>query len=476
MAYRGDSKVQRAMTSPPGDGPRIARGRHLGKRKGFGRRFRSLYAGTAVSLLGNYVAYLTIPLLIVEVVQGVDEALPFSIAYALETFPTLFFGLLGGVILDRVRLRWAMIVADLARAGAFFYLAASTETVGVQGVFAISFLVGSFAAVYENALFTIIPALVSQENLAKANGLIAATQAAMFAGGPMLAGVMAAMAGPAPGLYFNGATFLLSAVAIYTIGPVGFVLTDEEEQGGFIEETLNGLRFLVGERRLRDSTITAAGANLVFGFIEATFVVMAEQVLGTTSEFQIGILIVAFGLGSIVGASAAHRVIRVLGLGRTMILGLGTMAAGMGLLVFSRFGVVALAFAFVMLLGIGLVNVPIATIRQVYTPPAMLGRVITASRALSWGTLPIGALAGGLLSDSIDYTPTVRATPLLLFALTLWLFVTPLWKDTFGPSHRRLRHSGDQHQEDTEGEEQESHHDEVDGLQVEREAQSDSRL
>lgn len=464
------------MTSPLGDGPLITRGRHLASQRGLGPRFRALYAGAAVSLLGTYVAYLTIPLLVSKVVGGSESALPFSIAYALETVPTLIFGLVGGVILDRVRLRWAMILSNLVRAGAFFYLAAASDDLLLSTVLAVAFLVGSFSAVYENALFAIIPALVSRENLAKANGRIAATQAAMFAAGPMLAGAMALVAGPAPGLWFVGATFVLSAVGVYLVGPVGFILTEEEEQRGFIEETLNGLRFLVGERRLRDSTITAAGANIVFGFIEGTFIVMATEVLGTTSEFQIGVLIVAFGLGAILGSSVADRVIRIFGLGRTMMLGVATMAAGMGLMVFSQFGVFALVFAFVMFIGIGLVNVPIATIRQVYTPPAMLGRVITASRALSWGTLPIGAVVGGLLATQIEYEPTVQVTPVLLIALAVWLFATPLWSDTFGPTHRRLHQSTNQDERNSDADQGSAGDHEMHGRQPEWKSQGDSRL
>lgn len=426
----------RAMTSAPGQAPPTTRGRHLASQAGLGPRFWSLYLGTSVSLLGNYVAYLTVPLLVLEIVKTASSAIPFSITYALETLPTLVFGLVGGVLLDRVRLRWAMIVADISRAAAFFYLAASVEDLTLGGIFAASFLIGSFSAVYENALYALIPSLVPEGRLAQVNGWISATQAAMFAAGPLFAGVLATAAGLAPGLWFNGSTFVLSAIGVFLIGhvPSHDVV---EERGGFIEETLNGLRFLVGEPRLRDSTITAASANLVLGFVEATFVVMATVVLGTTSENQIGLLIAAFGGGMFSGAALAHRVIRILGLGRTMMLGLVTMGLGMGMLVFSRFGILALGFAVVMFVGIGLVNVPIATIRQVYTPPAMLGRVITASRALSWGTLPIGALAGGLLAGQNNYEPIIQATPLVLLLLAAWLLTTPLWSDTFGPSHRR---------------------------------------
>lgn len=461
------------MTSPAGEGSLTTRGRHLATGRGLGPRFRTLYIGTAVSLLGNYVAYLTIPLLVLQMIGGDanENATPFSLTYALETLPTLIFGLVGGVVLDRVRLRWAMILADIARAAAFFYLASVSGNGGLgpdnlPTVYAVAFLVGSFSAVFENALFAILPAIVKKEQLAQANGRISATQAAMFASGPMLAGAMSALFdSPAPGLWFNGSTFLFSAVAVYLVGPVGFVHSEDESRSGFIEETLNGLRFLVGERRLRDSTIAAATANLVFGFIESTIVVMATAVLGATN-FQIGVLIVAFGLGSILGAGGADRVIRVFGLGRTMNLGLLTMAVGMTLLVFSSFGPAALVFGFVMFVGIGLVNVPIATIRQVYTPASMLGRVITASRALSWGTLPIGALLGGMLADQTNYTTTVRLTPVILFGLALWLFTTPLWSDTFGPTHRRLRTSAEENQARPDNDQDPAADDEVDGRQA----------
>lgn len=432
------------MASLEGEQSLNQRGRHLGSAGGLGPRFRVLFLGQAVSLLGNYVAYLTLPLLVLDIVGSAESAVPFSITYALETLPTLVFGLLGGVILDRVNLRFTMIVADLVRAAAFFYLASTVGDAQLATVFAVSFLVGSFSAAWENALFSILPQLVPRDRLATANGRIAATQQITFALGPVLAGAMALMAGPGPGLWFNGGTFIVSALALFLMGHVPRTPSDEEEGRGFIEGTLNGLRFLVGERRLRDSTIAAAAANLVFGFIEGTFLVMATIVLGTTSDIQIGVLIAVFGLGGAAGAGMADRVIRWLGLGRTMTGGLAIMALAMALLVFSRFGAVALVLAFVMFLGIGLVNVPIATIRQIYTPPAMLGRVITGSRALSWGTLPIGALLGAFFADQIDYTAAVRATPLLLVAVAVWLVTTPLWRDTFGPTYRfRERETGD---------------------------------
>jgi hypothetical protein len=91
-----------------------------------------------------------------------------------------------------------------------------------------------------------------------------------------------------------------------------------------------------------------------------------------------------------------------------------------------------------MFLGISLINVPLVTIRQSYTPTAMLGRVITAARTIGWSTLPLGSLVGAALADANSYLTVARFTPAILIVVALWLTVTPIWSDTGGP-HRGRR-------------------------------------
>jgi hypothetical protein len=67
----------------------------------------------------------------------------------------------------------------------------------------------------------------------------------------------------------------------------------------------------------------------------------------------------------------------------------------------------------------------------------MLGRVISASRAIGWATLPIGALVGGWLGtlgqDEDAYARVAQTFPILIVGTALWLFTTVVWRDTFGP-------------------------------------------
>jgi predicted MFS family arabinose efflux permease len=416
------------------------RGRHRVLR-GLGSRFRALFWGQAVSQVGDYIAYLTVPLF---VIQLTDSNVDLALTYALEILPGIAFGLIGGVLLDRLPMRGVMIAADLARAAAFFGLAVLALTPrpsAIAVVFLISFLIGTFSSVFQNGLAALIPALVSKDQLNLANARVTTSQQVALVLGPLVAGAMAGTFGLAPGFVVNGLTFVLSAVSIWLVGSVP-IRIGAEERGNFLEEALHGLRYLWSEPRLRASTIAAASANAAVGFLESTFVVLGTEVVGADAA-GIGVMLMALGLGGITGALIAPRLSRLLGLGRTMTLGMVVFGLAFWVAVHSTYGFGLLVVMFVMFIGISLVNVPLATIRQIYTPNAMLGRVITAARTIGWSTLPIGALAGSAVADGASYESVARATPLILIATGLWLVLTPIWSDTFGsPIGKRLARNG----------------------------------
>ena len=403
--------------------------------RSLGPKYLALWAGQTVSGFGTYIAFLTIPLLVLHI-QGADNnTLDLSIAYALETAPILIVGLLGGVLLDRWPLRPVMVATDLIRASAFFYLAATVGQYGTATVFAMAFLVGSMTTLFDGAMYSMIPALVPKEKVVDANSFVAASQQIMFALGPLAAGLIAvAFAGPELGLFINGLTFVVSAISLRWVGRVRHHRDPDEERSPYLTEASNGVRYLWSEPRLRTTTIAAAVPNFVMGFIEATFVVLALWVLGANNEFEIGVLLFAMGVGGVLGALIAPRITRTLGLGRTLILGMGLAGVCMFLVMFTHFGLIALILQAAWMIGVSVINIPLATIRQHYAAESMLGRVITASRAIGWATLPLGALVGGWLGATENTYPWVaRAFPLVLIATAIWLYTTVVWSDTFGP-------------------------------------------
>lgn len=409
--------------------------------RSLGPKYGALWVGQTVSQFGTYIAFLTVLFLVdsIHEAAGGGRTIDFSITYSLETLPTLIVGFVGGALLDRWHLRPVMIAADLVRASLFFYLAASFGSYGLPTVFVFAFLVGSMTTLFDGAMYSVIPALVPEDKLADANSFVAASQQAMFALGPAAAGVLAwASDGPELGLFVNGVTFVVSAISLHWVGRVAHHRDPTETRSNLVREAMNGLRYLWTNRRLRVVTIASAIPNFVIGFIEATFLVLAYVVLDAQTELEAGILLAAVGVGGLIGALMAPWLTRRLGLGRALVLGMAVAGVGLFALMFTTFGVVALALQAGWMIGISVINVPLATIRQHYAHDSMLGRVITASRAIGWATLPIGALIGGWLGNTDATYPWVaRLFPIIVMGTALWLYTTIIWTDTFGPGFDR---------------------------------------
>lgn len=413
--------------------------------RSLGPRYVALWIGQTISQFGTNVALITVPLLILHLQErsGDLSAFEFSVAYAAETAPTILIGLVGGVLLDRIHLRPVMITTDLLRACAFFYLAAGIDSYGVATVFAMAFLVGSMTTLFDASLYAIIPAMVPKDRLSDANSYITASIQTMLAMGPLLGGLIVYVSGtPSIGLFINGVTFVISAWTLRYVGRVAHHTDFAPERRPFLTEFLAGIRHIWDEPRLRISTISAAVPNFVIGFLEATFVVLFTVVIQTETEAQIGILYSFMGVGGLIGALIAPKVTRLMGLGRAMTSGLALAGVALFAFMFTTYGLVAMLLLVAFMFGISVINIPLATIRQIYAGDAMLGRVISAARAIGWATLPLGALLGGWLGDTESTYPWIaRIFPLILIACALWLFTTVIWTDTYGPEYKTGDHA-----------------------------------
>lgn len=403
-----------------------------------GRRFTILWIGQMVSQLGDRMAYISIPLFIASL-QG--TSLQLGIAYALENAPVLIIGLVGGVFIDRLRVRWLMIVADVIRALLFLALAgvasgtiSDERSTQVLVVFAVAFLVGGLTNLFETALMTIIPDVVERKFLARANGRISATINLGNIAGPALAGLLVAATSSFTLVFVVDAlTFVVSAISLLMIGRI-----DTERlpsSNTFRSDLVTGVRYVWNEVRLRATTLAAAAINLVVGFIEATFVLIAArpELVGASEDWQLGVLYSVFGVGAIAGSLTAPRVAHFIGLGRTTVVGMIGFAVAFILFVNTPFSILGSVYLFIAFLMLMLINVPLATIRQIYSPTILRGRVIAATRAIGWTTLPLGALVGTVVAEATgEFVSMARWGALVILAAGLALLPTTVWRDTFG--------------------------------------------
>lgn len=398
------------------------RGRH--REAGLEGDFTPLWVGQTVSLFGDYIAYLTIPLFLKELSE---RAFDFGLVSAAENLPTLLFGFFGGVLLDRFRLKPVLIIGDLVRAAAFVILAvfSSSAAFEVWMLLPFSFLVGSLAASFNAGLQAFLPAVVAPRLLATANSRLSLSQQLAFLLGPLTGGLIVASLGFPAAFSFNALTFLVSAGSFFLIrGPVDRRLP---QQSRFLVEIKEGWQHLWRDTRIRLTTLAGSLGNFVTGFIEAALVLIGARILGTDDPAQLGLFVVGMGIGGIIGAFSAASVIRILGIGRTFIAGLTLFGTGLFSITFAGGLLTVSTILVVAFMGLVWVNVSMTTMRQLYTPDHLLGRVTATARAIAWGTLPFGALFGTALADRIGLLTIVRVGPVLIVAFALFLISTTVW-------------------------------------------------
>lgn len=413
------------MAVPPEDADRRAK-----------RNVFLLVGGQAISLFGDYIAYFTLPYFMLSLT---GEPLDLGLTAAAETLPMLLFGLAAGVFLDRRRrLGLTLISVDGVRAGAFLFLAiaVSADWVTPTMVFAIAFVVGSMAVVFDSGLQTWMTRSLLDDDLVRANAQLGLARTITLSIGPLAGGLLVAFAGGfAMAFGLNALTFIGSATLLAMVRPIRTTKVRVREP--FRSAIRSGVTILWRDGRLKWATLGGTLTNFVFQPLEALLVLyVAQEVLHldtmeqalTEQGFLIGVFFaVQAAIGSI-GVAFAGRVARRVPLGAMYILGLLLMGGGFLVvaIVPSWWSVIPAGVA---ITGVTWVNVALVTLRQRLAPAEHMGRVIAASRTFAWAGLPAGAAVGGILAGWFGIVPVYLGGSVAVLSVAAFLTTTALYRD-----------------------------------------------
>lgn len=384
-----------------------------------GAPFWQLVTSSGLSNLADGIFKTALPLVAVTFTRSPSLVAGVEIARSL---PWLLFALQAGALADRLDRRRTMLLANLARGLIVAVLATllATGDGSVWVVYLIALGTGIAEVLYDTAAQSILPALVARPQLPRANGRLYAVElgAQQFAG-PPLAGVLFALAvawsfaGPAVlWAVAVGALWLLKGA--YRPARVG-------EPATLRADIAEGLRYLRGHRELRLLAALTGASNLVSSAAFAVFVLFA---VGAASAMQMtepeyGLLLTVLAIGSLVGSLVTDRVVRAIG--RAWAIRVSTVAFASIILapaVTAEVWVIGAAM-FVSGVGVMLWNIPTVSFRQSVVPDHLLGRINSAYRLLAWGSMPIGALLGGLFGEWFG----VRAVFAIMGVISLLLLI-----------------------------------------------------
>lgn len=393
------------------------------------RDFRLLFAGTATSLLGDQFALIATPWL---VLQLTGDPLALGIVLALEGLPRAAFMLVGGALTDRFAPRRIMLISDIVRLAIATIMAVVVLTGVVQMWmiygFALAFgLVAGFAVPAENS---IVPMLVSEDDLQAGNSLImGVAQLAGFVG-PSLAG--AAIAGFSDsafgvGLAFliDAATFAVSTTCLWLIRGASKPADDHPEEGLWASIGA-GIEHLWRDDALRLMiTILIVVNFFVVGPLLVGIPVLSHERL-PQGAMAFGLLMGAFSVGNLVGyllagllSRPSGRTIRILVVG--LLGAFGAVVASLGLIteMWLDFGLLL-----VLGLGNGYLAIILFTWIQGSVSRGMLGRVMSLITFSSIGLVSVSqAISGAVGKWNLDIL--FVAAGALLLAATSWIALQP---------------------------------------------------
>ncbi|SDM57596.1 MFS transporter [Allokutzneria albata] len=392
------------------------------------RNFHLLWTAQAGSELSNQVFVIACPLLVAAV--WASPALAGVAGFVLSALQ-LLAGLPAGVLADRWDRRKILVFCALARACAYGGLCVAIWS----GALFFPFLL-AVAAVEGVALALAYPAeeaalsqVVPPSQLSSAFAMNSARGSLGQLGGNAFGAALLQLGRAFPFL-LNAILQSLSFVALLFLR-----LPPREipERRAFSAELAEGVRWVLGNAVLR--IIAACAVLLNVSFVALYLVVLLAAQARGTPESEIGLLGVMLGVGGLLGALVAPRLLRRLSPYASIAGVIGSFVLIAPLLAFSSNVLEAGALLAVSALLAPTANTAVMTYLMLLTPDELRGRVGGALGLLDSAGGAFGSLVGGVLMELFG-----GRTALLLCAAFM---VVPALLVAFSPVLRAFDHDVD---------------------------------
>lgn len=399
-------------------------------------RFLKLWAGQAISFVGDAVSMVALVILVFQITGSASAVGGLLFA---RLIPTLASPLVG-VLADRLDRRIILVVCDISRA---ILILGVVFTRDIVIIYALTFLMGVARTFFNPTIRAAFPSVVGSGDLTRANAFISGTFSVSIAAGPAIGGLLVATVGLNAAFLLDAVTYLVSAAFLALIS---FSRPEETGDADFAQELKAGFGYL---GRARVPLAIVVGAFLTILTINATVpaeVFLAKGVFDA-GDIGYGLLVGLWGGGMVLGS----LLMAVLGNRGNLVaiyfLGIFASALALAGAGISPTFVLALGALTVAGAANGIDNVTTDTILQKRVPDALLGRVF-AVRFLTYSVGEVLAyLAGGLIVDAIGARSTYllagTATALAGFLVLFLLAINPSkesGKSRFFPKLSSIEH------------------------------------
>jgi MFS family permease len=384
------------------------------------RNFVLLWGGQAISLIGNGIFVVALPLTVLHLTSS---PLALALVVSGQVIATVVLLLVGGAVVDRLPRRFLMLTAD-AVCGISVSLVAVLVVSGVARLwelFVLTLIFGAAGAFFKPAATAIVRDILPADLLVPASSLRSVSQSLSgLVIGPLTGGLIVATAGAGWAFGIDGASFAVSAACLASMRNVPRVKATSTR---ILEGVAEGLRYCYSQRWLACSIVALGIGNLVIFYPFFILVPLLVKNVFHGGAFALGIFFAANGAGSLVASLATAR----RGMPSRPVMTIWTTCAAAGACL-ALVGASPWFWVSVFFTGLGLGLVSYANILwfplvQHETPAELLGRVSSIDWLFSLAFSPLGALAAAAAAATFGVRAALIAGGMIAVATGSVLFV-----------------------------------------------------
>ncbi|MDQ3856148.1 MAG: MFS transporter [Chloroflexota bacterium] len=381
--------------------------------------YRLFFSGSMVSNIGMWMQVVAQGWLVVTLTSS-------SFLVGLVSFcamiPNLLFSLFGGLVADRADKRQVLILGQIASTVLTGALAVLIQLHMVQlwHIMAISFAVGTVAALTGPSWQAIVPELVGRKTLLNAIALNSAQFNLTRVVGPSVGGILLRYIGIAGAYYANALSFLGLLLAMVLIRPKHSQAQKKRHSEGVTRDLLQSFSYVRHHRLVRTVMLLAAVQTLFIFPYSTLLPVFAKQVLGLGAGGY-SVLLISAGVGAFIGAMLLAFLGEMIHRSRYMLIAQVVFALGVAVFACSRS--LPLSVAALFFVGWALVSFMATgnTLVQSLVPDELRGRVMALWMLAGFGLAPIGSLQVGAVASLTSPTLALVAGSVVTLAFTVGL-------------------------------------------------------
>jgi len=339
----------------------------------------------------------------------------------MQFLPVLLLSLWAGVIVDLVDKRRLLLGTQTAFLVQASLLAAAVST-GVAKpwmVLALAFVFGCINALDLPVRQSFVVEMAGKEDLSNAIALNSAAFNTARVVGPAVAGILLVSVGEAGCFWLNALSYVAVIASVWRMDllPKPGIPLDLKRA---VEAMLEGIRYARTVRPLRN-LLTLLGLTAGLGFQYMILLPVYVRDILKADARAYGLLVSAFGLGSLISAAWMTRGQDRWALRRNLFIGLFAAAVGMGTFAWSRALPLSLAMGFLSGFGLILYVATTNVLIQMSTEDQYRGRIMSLYTLMFVGTAPIGSLVAGSVAQRFGAPVATSLSALVLFGGALWM-------------------------------------------------------